>query len=189
MPGRTVLDQVAFTPHAVPHIIIAMGLLMMVLYVIEPVVSIYGSVWVLLFAFAVGWLSYGTRITNSGLIQIHSELEESARISGASTWSIIYRVVLPLLSRGYLLAGLYIAILTARELTLSVLLSTPSNTTFPVVIWSIWNSGGLSRASAALVCFTIAILPFMLLYVLALQKPKKTVMVLTQPSLGIGGTQ
>lgn len=187
MPGRTALDQIAFTPHAVPHIIIAMGLLMMVLHVIEPVVSIYGSVWVLVLAFGVGWLSYGTRITNSGLIQIHRELEESASISGASTWSIVGRIVLPLLSRGYLLAGLYIAILTARELTLSVLLSTPSNTTFPVVIWSIWNSGGLARASAALVCFTIAILPFMLIYVYALQKPKKAVAAVPQPTLGIGG--
>jgi iron(III) transport system permease protein len=184
LPGRTALDQIAFTPHAVPHIIIAMGLLMMVLYVIEPVVSIYGSVWVLLFAFTVGWLSYGTRITNSGLIQIHRELEESARISGASTWGVIRRVVLPLLSRGYILAGLYIAILTARELTLSVLLSTPSNTTFPVVIWSIWNSGGLARASAALVCFMLAILPLMLLYIFALQGPKTAA--ISQPALDIG---
>ena len=189
LPGRMALDQIAFTPHAVPHIIIAMGLLMMVLHVIEPVAPIYGSVWILLLAFSVGWLSYGTRITNSGLIQIHRELEESARISGASTWSIVQRVVLPLLSRGYLLAGLYIAILTARELTLSVLLSTPSNTTFPVVIWSIWNSGGLARASAALVCFTLAILPFMLLYVFALQKPRRAVAVVPQPSLGVGGAQ
>jgi iron(III) transport system permease protein len=163
-----------------------MGLLMMTLYVIEPIVSIYGSVWILLFAFTVGWLSYGTRITNSGLIQIHHELEESARISGASTWGVIRRVVMPLLWRGYVLAGLYIAILTARELTLSVLLSTPANTTFPVVIWSIWSSGGLARASAALVCFTLAISPFMLLYVFALLRPKKVMAATSQPALGVG---
>ena len=173
LPGRTVLDQIAFTPHAVPHIVIAMGLLLTVLYVIQPVLPIYGTIWVLLFVFTVGWLSYGTRITNSGLIQIHRELEELARISGASTWSIVGRVVMPLLSRGFLLAGLYIAILTARELTLSVLLSTPGNMTLPVVIWSIWLNGGLARASAALVCFIAAVLPFMALYVILLQRPKQ----------------
>jgi iron(III) transport system permease protein len=173
LPGRSLLDQIAFTPHAVPHIVIAMGLLLTVLYVIQPVLPIYGTIWVLVFAFAVGWLSYGTRITNGGLIQIHRELEESARISGASTWSIVGRVVMPLLSRGFLLAALYIAILTARELTLSVLLSTPGNTTLPVVIWSIWLNGGLARASAALVCFIAAVLPFMALYVVLLQRPRQ----------------
>jgi iron(III) transport system permease protein len=172
LPGRTVLDQIAFTPHAVPHIVIAMGFLLMALYVIQPVLPIYGTVWVLLFAFVIAWLSYGTRITNSGLIQIHRELEESARISGASTWSVVRRVVVPLLSHGFFLAGLYIALLTARELTLSVLLSTPANMTLPVAIWSVWINGGLGKASAALVCFILCVLPFILFYIMAMQKPR-----------------
>jgi len=53
-----------------------------------------------------------------------------------------------------------------------VLLSTPGNMTFPVVIWSVWNSGGLGRASAALVCFIVCVLPFMALYVIVLQRPE-----------------
>jgi iron(III) transport system permease protein len=173
LPGRAALDQIAFTPHAVPHIIIGMGFLLMALYVIQPVLPIYGTIWVLLFAFVIAWLSYGTRITNAGLIQIHRELEESARISGASTWGVAGRIVVPLLSHGFLLAGLYVAILTARELTLSVLLSTPANMTLPVVIWSIWSSGGLGRASAALVCFILVVLPFIILYIIALQRPRR----------------
>jgi iron(III) transport system permease protein len=174
LPGRAALDQIAFTPHAVPHIIIAMGFLLMALYVIQPVLPIYGTIWLLLFAFVIAWLSYGTRITNSGLIQIHRELEESAQISGASSWSVVGRIVVPLLSHGFLLAALYVAILTARELTLSVLLSTPANMTLPVVIWGIWSSGGLGRASAALVCFIICVLPFIVLYIVALQRPQGT---------------
>jgi iron(III) transport system permease protein len=170
LPGRSMLDQIAFTPHAVPHIVIAMGFLLMALYVIQPVLPIYGSVWVLLFAFTIAWLSYGTRITNLGLIQIHQELEESARVSGASTSIVVRRIVLPLLSRGLFLAALYIAILTTRELTLPILLSTPQNMTLPIVIWSIWSNGGLGRASAVLVCFIACVLPFMALYIVALQK-------------------
>jgi iron(III) transport system permease protein len=172
LPGRGLLDQIAFTPHAVPHIVIAMGLLLMALYVIQPVLPIYGTVYLLLFAFTLAWLSYGTRITNSGLIQIHRELEESARMAGASTLAVLRRIVIPLLSRGLLLAALYIAIITARELTISILLMTPANMTLPVVIFSIWNSGGLGRASAALVCFIAFALPFMLVYVFALQRPR-----------------
>jgi iron(III) transport system permease protein len=188
LPGRSMLDQIAFTPHAVPHIVIAMSFLLMALYVIQPVLPIYGSVWVLLFAFTVAWLSYGTRITNLGLLQIHQELEESARVSGAPTATVVCRIVLPLLSRGLFLAALYIAILTTRELTLPILLSTPQNMTLPVVIWSIWSNGGLGRASAALVCFIACVLPFMALYIMALQKSqgKKTEVAPAAPGLAVG---
>jgi iron(III) transport system permease protein len=143
---------------------------MMALYVVQPVLPIYGTVWALLFAFAVGWLSYGTRVTNAGLLQIHRELEESARLSGAPTWAVVRRIVLPLLKRGLLLAWLYIAILTARELTLSILLSTPGNMTLPVVIWSLWLEGGLGQASAAIVCFLALMLPGIGIYAVLLQR-------------------
>jgi iron(III) transport system permease protein len=170
LPGRELLDQIAFVPHAIPHIVLSMGLLMMALYVVQPVLPIYGTVWALLFAFAVGWLSYGTRVTNAGLLQIHRELEESARLSGAPTWAVVRRIVLPLLKRGLLLAWLYIAILTARELTLSILLSTPGNMTLPVAIWSLWLEGGLGQASAAIVCFLALMLPGIGIYVALLQR-------------------
>ena len=170
LPGRELLDQVAFVPHAIPHIVLSMGLLLIALYVVQPVLPIYGTVWALLFAFTIGWLSYGTRITNAGLLQIHRELEESARLSGAPTWGIVRRIVLPLMARGLLLAWLYIAILTARELTLSILLSTPGNVTLPVMIWSLWLDGGLGQASAAIVCFLALVMPLMGIYVALLQR-------------------
>jgi iron(III) transport system permease protein len=170
LAGRELLDHIAFAPHAIPHIVLSLGLLMMALYVLQPVLPIYGTVWVLLFAFAVGWLSYGTRVTNAGLLQIHPELEESAQLSGAPTWAVVRRIVLPLIKRGLSLAWLYIAILTVRELTLSILLSTPGNMTLPVVIWSLWLEGGLGKASAAIVCFLALMLPGIVVYVALLQR-------------------
>ena len=46
-------------------------------------VPIYGTIWILLFVFVIARLSYGTRMTNAALIQIHRELEEAATVSGA----------------------------------------------------------------------------------------------------------
>ena len=166
LPGRRYLDQIAFAPQAIPHIVLAMGLLLTALYVVQPILPIYGTVFELVFAFTVAWLSYGTRVTNFGLLQIHPALEESARVSGAPTIGIVVRILWPLLSRAVLLAWIYIATLTARELTLAVLLSTPGNMTLPVVIWSLWLNGGLGRASAALVCFLGLMLPLMAVYLL-----------------------
>jgi iron(III) transport system permease protein len=87
-------------------------------------------------------------MTNSGLIQIHQELEESAQVSGARTLGVAVSVVLPLLRPTLVYAWLWIALLTFRELTLAVILSTPNNVTLPVVVWSQWEAGGMAQSSA-----------------------------------------
>lgn len=148
LPGRFAFDFVAFLPHAVPNIIFGVGALLVSLYVINAVLPIYGTIWILLFVFIIARVSYGTRMTNSGLIQIHQELEESAQVSGARTLGVARLVVLPLLRPTLIYAWLWIALLTFRELTLAVILSTPNNMTLPVVVWSQWETGGMAQASA-----------------------------------------
>ena len=75
IPGRSYFDLVAFLPHAVPNIVFSVGALLLVLYVLEAFVPVYGTIWLLLVVFVIGRVSYGTRMTNGGLIQIHRELE------------------------------------------------------------------------------------------------------------------
>ncbi len=135
-PGRAGFDFVAFLPHAVPSIVFGVGALLMTLFVIQRALPIYGTVWILLIVFTVARLSYGTRMTNSGLIQIHPELEESALMSGATAWGAFARISVPLIAPTLLYAWLWIALLIFRELTLAVILSTADNLTFPVVVWS-----------------------------------------------------
>ena len=108
-----------------------------------------------LLVFVIARVSYGTRMTNSGLIQIHQELEESAQVSGARTLGVARHVVLPLLRPTLIYAWLWIALLTFRELTLAVILSTPNNMTLPVVVWSQWETGGMSQASAIAVVMLV----------------------------------
>ena len=118
----------------------------------------------LLIVFTVGRLSYATRMTNSGLIQLHTELEESAEMSGATLAQVLSRVILPLLTPTLLYAWLWIALLTFRELTLAVVLSSGSNTTLPVVIWGLWQGGGLGQSSALAMIMLVAMTPLIALY-------------------------
>ena len=124
IPGRAGFDFIAFLPHAVPSIIFGVGALLLTLFVLQRALPLYGTIWILLIVFVIARISYGTRMTNSGLIQIHAELEESALMSGASTWEAFRRVTVPLLAPTLLYAWLWIALLTFRELTLAVILST-----------------------------------------------------------------
>jgi iron(III) transport system permease protein len=164
LPGRAGFDLIAFLPHAVPSMVFGVGALLLTLFVIQRAVPIYGTIWLLLLVFTVARLSYGTRMTNGGLIQIHSELEESARISGATTWGAFRRISLPLLAPTLLYAWLWIALLTFRELTLAVILSTGDNLTFPVLVWDLWLGGGLGQASALAVVMLLVMTPVIAVY-------------------------
>ena len=111
IPGRAGFDFIAFLPHAVPSIIFGVGALLLTLFVLQRALPLYGTIWILLIVFVIARISYGTRMTNSGLIQIHAELEESALVSGASTWDAFRRVTVPLLAPTLLYAWLWIALL------------------------------------------------------------------------------
>jgi iron(III) transport system permease protein len=164
VPGRTGFDFVAFLPHAVPGIVFAVGALLLTLYGVRDVVPLYGTIWLLLAVFSIARLSYGTRMTNSGLIQLHQELEESALLSGASRFCAFRRIVIPLLAPTLLYAWLWIALLVFRELTLAVILTTPSNITLPMVVWTLWLGGGLGQSSALATVTLVLMTPVIALY-------------------------
>ncbi|HXP92306.1 MAG TPA: iron ABC transporter permease [Candidatus Binatia bacterium] len=172
--GRTLLDGIAFLPHAVPSVIMAVGVIIFSLYFLKYVVNIYGTIWIMVFAFAATWISYGTRMTNASLLQLHRELEESAAIGGASTWAIVREIVLPLMSRGLLLAWIYLVILSGRELTLSVMLTTPGNTTVPAFVWTNWLTGGLTRGAAVTICYLLCLSPLIVGYSYLMNRTKQS---------------
>ena len=164
LPGRAWFDFVAFLPHAMPGIIFGVGALLLALYVIAAIMPAYGTVWLLLVVFVVGRISYATRMTNAGLLQLHKELEESARVGGATTGGIMRRIVIPLLAPTLVNAWLWIALLTFRELTLAVLLTTRDNMTLSMVIWSLWVGGGLGDAAALALVMMGLMIPVIAIY-------------------------
>jgi len=138
--------------------------------VLQRAVPIFGTIWLLLLVFTIARLSYGTRMTNASLIQIHKELEDSARVSGAATGGVVRRVIVPLLAPTLIYAWLWIALLTFRELTLAVILTTRGNITLPVVVWSMWVNGGTSKAAALTLLLLAVMVPFIFLYWLVVRR-------------------
>jgi iron(III) transport system permease protein len=164
IPGRGVFDAIAFLPHAVPNIVFGLGALLLALYIVGAVIPLFGTIWLLLLVFIVARLSYGTRMTNGALVQIHRELEEAAAMAGASTARTVARILLPLMAPSLIYAWLWIALLTFRELTLAVLLTTRANITLPVVVWSLWLSGQIGRGAALTLIMLALLIPFIALY-------------------------
>jgi iron(III) transport system permease protein len=164
IPLRAGFDFVAFLPHAVPSIVFAVGALLITLYAVQGAIPLYGTIWLLLAVFSIARLSYGTRMTNSGLIQLHHELEEAANLSGASRFCAFRRIAIPLLAPTLLYAWLWIALLVFRELTLAVILSTASNITLPMVVWTLWLGGGLGQSSALATVMLVLMTPVIAAY-------------------------
>ena len=136
--GRGVLDFLAFLPIAFPGIVLGVSLLYV--YLLLPV-PIYGTIWILLVAYITKYLPYGIRTTGSTIIQIHQELEEAAAISGAA-WGVTFRkILLPLMMPGLLAGWIYIAMVSLRELSTSILLYSSGSEVLSIIVFDLWESG------------------------------------------------
>ena len=162
--GRALFDFFAFLPVTVPPIVFSVAALLLALFVLSRIVPIYGTIWILVLVYVVARLSYGTRMTNSAMIQIHHELDEAAQVSGAGTFGVLRSVLLPLLAPTMLYAWIWIALLTYRELTLPVVLASSTNLPVSVLVWGYVSSSSYGKASAAALIMLALMVPFLLAY-------------------------
>jgi iron(III) transport system permease protein len=145
IPGRWLLDNLASMPLVFPGLVL--GLSIMIFY-LNVNVGVYGTMWILLIAYVTRFMPYGMRYNMTSMIQIHHELEESAAMSGASWGRTFVRIILPLLKPGLLAGWIYIAIVSVRELSSSILLYSPGTEVVSIVIWELWENGQYVELSA-----------------------------------------
>ena len=162
--GRFLLDAVAFLPHAVPGIIFALSAAYVALFLLRDFVPIYGTVFLIMAVYILERTSFGTRMLNNALAQIHPELEEAGQVMGISLLRRMATILIPLLLPALVNGWLWIALLTYRELTIASLLVTPANVTLPMVIWGLWQTGSFARAAAAATMGLIFMTPFIFCY-------------------------
>jgi iron(III) transport system permease protein len=144
---RGFLDTLVFMPHAVPGILMAVGLAYLGL-AYRDYFPLYGTVAIIVLAHTINWIAYGTRTTNSVMIQVHRELEEAGRVSGASAGRVLGKIILPLIAAGVLNSWIWIGMLSYREVTMSLTLLTRSNVVISTVVWQFWGSGWVPQVSA-----------------------------------------
>jgi iron(III) transport system permease protein len=104
------------------------------------------------------------------MIQIHRELDEAAQMSGASTGVLILKILLPLMAPALLFSWLWTALLTCRDLTVVMFLTTASNLTMPYVIWSDFAFGAPGAAAVLALLMLAATLPLIFAYAKALDR-------------------
>ena len=151
--GATALDQLATMPLVFPGIVLGVGVMQLFLYV--PV-GIYGTIWIIVWAFVINYLPYGVRYSYAGMLQVHRELEEAAAVAGAEPMTGFRRIVVPLLAPSALAGWLFVFLLATRVLALPVLLSGPSSQTMAVAMFDLWGNGQGPELAALGLLWSIA---------------------------------
>lgn len=145
--GKALLDGVAMMPMAFPGSSIAVGL--MWTYLLLPTGNfIYGTLNILLIAYVTGYLPVAIRAVSGGLVQIHDDLEGSARVHGASWLRTFTTIVGPLLKGSFLAGWLFVFIHIIREMSMSMLLYGHGSETISVVVATVWEMQQVENVAA-----------------------------------------
>jgi iron(III) transport system permease protein len=148
-------EVLAFLPFAFPTVVLAVGLLWALAY--SPI-PIYGTIWALVLAYTVRYVPIASRFLTGPLLQVGRELEEMSRICGANVVQSFRRILLPILRPALLSAGIYVFIVSIKDLGAAIMLVSGSSVLFSAALYTIWSSGEVLQAVAggALYVFVLA---------------------------------
>jgi iron(III) transport system permease protein len=152
---RFALDALISVPLVFPGIVL--GITILIEFLRLPFIPIYGTIWILVFAFLIRFMPYGMRFCHAGILAIHRELEECGRTCGAGGLTVLRRIVLPLALPSVVAAWLYVFLNTIRDLSIAILLAGPKSQVIAVVILDLWNNGEVGELAALAVLMAVAV--------------------------------
>lgn len=139
------VNFMANIPLVIPGIVMGFGFLLFYLY--SPV-PLFGTVLAIGIAFVAMFVPYGIRYVRPALIGISGELEEAARISGASTRHVVFKIVLPLVKSSVTGTSLYVFFTSFRELAMASILVTAATPLLSTMLLDQLVNGDLNVVSA-----------------------------------------
>ncbi|OQA47629.1 MAG: Sulfate transport system permease protein CysW [Chloroflexi bacterium ADurb.Bin325] len=156
-----VLSRLCQVGYAVPGVVVALSLLLLVNRWLP---FLYSTPFIVVIAYVVRYMPQAVRASEAALKQISPTLEEAAHTLGRGSLLAFVQVTLPLVTPG-LLAGAALVFLSAlKELPATLLLRPAGFDTLAVRVW-VWANDGLylQAAPAALALVLASALPMSLL--------------------------
>lgn len=147
------LTFLGILPIAIPGMVYGIGLIWA--YLQTP---LYGTVGILLLAYLAKFLPYGILVSRTGVLQLHPELEQSARMCGARSGRVLTAITMPLMKPTLVAIFFFVMLMAIKELSASILLYTNESVTLSVLTWNYMDAGNYQFAAAIGVVQTIIIL-------------------------------
>lgn len=151
------LEAVSFAPYVFPSI--AMGAIYLGMFAkpIGPIPALYGTFSLLVLIVVVKNMPFSSRSGISAMLQIDKSLEESARIQGIPWFKRFRKIIFPLTSSGFL-SGMILTFITAmRELSLIILLVTPTTRVLTTIIFAYEDQEEVQHANGVTIILILII--------------------------------
>lgn len=143
------LDRAADLPWALPGIVTAIAVILVFLKPL-PILgfSLYGSLAILVVAYAGRFLALALRPIAAGVQQVEPAMEEAAANLGARPIRRLLGIHLPLVLPAVAAGTLLVFMTALNELTVSALLWSTGNETLGVVVFMLYDEGNTGGAAA-----------------------------------------
>ena len=135
--GKRWLELLSWLPWTLPGIVLATGMLWAYL-TIPGLWIFYGSLWILFIAYIIKGLPLGVRALSGTMVQVHQELEDCARVHGASWLRTLWSVVLRLIRPGMLSGAIFFVFIAIRDLSTPILLYGYGTEVLSIVLLQFW---------------------------------------------------
>jgi iron(III) transport system permease protein len=141
------LELMAWAPWTLPGVV--MGLALLWAWALPPQpFNLYGTALVVIIGFIVKGLPLGAATMQSAVHQISPELEESSRVHGGSWLRTVRHILAPLMRRGALAAFVIVFAISARDLTIPLLLYRDDTETLTVTLLHYYETGDMGTLAA-----------------------------------------
>jgi len=122
---------------------------------------------VLILLYAAFFVSLDSWIMKTAIDQIPRELDEAARVDGATSWQIMRRVILPLSIQGMIAAGVFVAVYAWNEFLFAFLFTTINAKTAPLAVSEMIGSVETGDWGVLFAAATVQLVPVMVAVILA----------------------
>jgi iron(III) transport system permease protein len=146
-----IVEQMAFIPYVIPGIAFGAIYISMFTKSVGPIPPLYGTFALLVVVSIADKIPYSSRTGVSAMLQVGRELEEAASIAGASPWQRFKRIIFPLTSTGFVSGFLMTFITVMRELSLIILLVTPTTAVLASMTMRYIENGSEQQANAVII--------------------------------------
>lgn len=153
LPGRAGIVGLSMIPLTIPGVVLGIGYLIVALQT-----PLYGTLAIIIIAYVVHFLPTGLRNIESLVMSMSSELDECARVCGASWWKAMARILFPLCVPGMISTWILLFVIFIREVSASIMLYVHGTETMSVALIRIMESRPLGVAAAFSVIQTIVLL-------------------------------
>lgn len=165
-----VLAQISFVPLLIPGIAFGAAYIALFGAPIGPFPALYGTFALLVLSATAYLLPFAVQSGRSVMGQVSGDLDESAKLTGASFARRLFAITVPLTIRGLIAGALLVFVKIVRDLSLVVLLFTTTTPMLSVLAFRYANEGFMQYAHA----ITVVIMAISLAATIAAQKLQNT---------------